>query len=233
MTRSRTVPGSVLTSFVVVAAVLMSACSAHPGAAAVVGSESITDAKVDEVALALCAAQAGGQSGQQQQPQDLAGRAARQGALDVLINSTLSRQYGESQGVEPDQEQVSAALAANAQSIAGLPAEHRGPFKETLRAYAEGQLMLIELGRRQLAKDGTANATEEQAVAEGTKLRNAWAAKHADVSVDPRFGEYSKNALLSKSGSLSVASSKSATDGGSPDPSPGWIASLPASQKCG
>jgi hypothetical protein len=232
VTRSRTVRGSVLTSFVVVAAVLMTACSTHPGSAAVVGSESITDAKVDEVALALCAAQAGGGSGQQQ-PQDLASRAARQGALDVLINSTLSRQYGESQGVEPDQEQVSAALSANAQNIAGLPGEHRSAFKETLRAYAEGQLMLIELGRRQLAKSGTANATEEQAVAEGTKLRNAWAAKHADVSVDPRFGEYSKNALLSKSGSLSVATSKSATDGGSPDPSPGWIASLPASQKCG
>ena len=224
MARSRTV----LAAVAAVAGLTLSACSAHPGAAAVVGDESISDSRVDDVASALCAAQRGGQSG----GQDLASRGARQGALDVLINSALSRQYGASQGVQPDQEQVSAALAANAQNISGLPAAHRQDFKDTLREYAEGQLMLIEVGRRELAKAGTRNATEQQAVSEGTKLRNAWAAKHAEVTVDPRFGEYSKNALLPKSGSLSVAASQSATDGDSPDPSPGWIASLPASQKC-
>jgi len=222
--RSRTVLAAVAAA----AGLALSACSAHPGSAAVVGDESISDSRVDDVASALCAAQGGGQSG----GQDLASRGARQGALDVLINSALSRQYGASQGVQPDQEQVSAALAANAQNISGLPAEHRQDFKDTLREYAEGQLMLIDIGRRELAKAGTKNATEQQAVSEGTKLRNAWAAKNADVTVDPRFGEYSKNALLPKSGSLSVAASQSATDGDSPDPSPGWIASLPASQKC-
>jgi SurA N-terminal domain len=222
--RSRTVLAAVAAAV----GLALSACSAHPGSAAVVGDESISDSRVDDVASALCAAQSGGQSGEQ----DLASRGARQGALDVLINSALSRQYGASQGVQPDQEQVSAALAANAQNISGLPAEHRQDFKDTLREYAEGQLMLIEVGRRELAKAGTRNATEQQAVSEGTKLRNAWAARNAEVTVDPRFGEYSKNALLPKSGSLSVAASQSATDGGSPDPSPGWIASLPASQKC-
>ena len=224
MARSRTVLAAVAAA----AGLALSACSAHPGSAAVVGDESISDSRVDDVASALCAAQGGGQGG----GQDLASRGARQGALDVLINSSLSRQYGASQGVQPDQEQVSAALAANAQNISGLPAEHRQDFKDTLREYAEGQLMLIDIGRRELAKAGTKNATEQQAVSEGTKLRNAWAAKNAEVTVDPRFGEYSKNALLPKSGSLSVAASKSATDGGSPDPSPGWIAALPASQKC-
>ena len=224
MARSRTVLAAVAAA----AGLALSACSAHPGSAAVVGDESISDSRVDDVASALCAAQGGGQSG----GQDLASRGARQGALDVLINSALSRQYGASQGVQPDQEQVSAALAANEQNISGLPAEHRQDFKDTLREYAEGQLMLIDIGRRELAKAGTKNATEQQAVSEGTKLRNAWAAKNADVTVDPRFGEYSKNALLPKSGSLSVAASQSATDGSSPDPSPGWIAALPASQKC-
>ena len=224
MARSRTVLAAVAAA----AGLALSACSAHPGSAAVVGDESISDSRVDDVASALCAAQGGGQSG----GQDLASRGARQGALDVLINSALSRQFGASQGVQPDQEQVSAALAANSQNISGLPAEHRQDFKDTLREYAEGQLMLIEVGRRELAKSGTKNATEQQAVSEGTKLRNAWAAKNADVTVDPRFGEYAHNALLPKSGSLSVAASQSATDGGSPDPSPGWVASLPASQKC-
>jgi SurA-like protein len=226
--RSRSVKGSVLA---IAAVFVMSACGAHPGAAAVVGDERISDHRVDDVASALCAAQTGaGQSGQQ--PQDLASRAARQGALDVLLSSTLSRQYGESQGVEPDQEQVARALAANEQNLAALPPGHREVFKDVLRDYAEGQLMLIEIGRRKLTQDGKKNIQEQQAVAEGTKLRNAWAAKNVDIDVDPRFGEYSKNTLLAKSGSLSVASSARAADGSSPDPSQGWVAALPTSQKC-
>jgi hypothetical protein len=229
VTRSRTLRGSVLALATVLA---VSACSTHPGKAAVVGSDRISTDQVDEVATALCAAQAGGDQNSQQ-PQELASRAARQGALDVLINSALSRQFGESEGVEPDQKQVAAALAANSESINGLPEKSQQVFTDTLKGYAEGQLMLIEVGRRELAQSGAAKPTEEQSIAEGTKLRNKWAADNADISVDPRFGEYSKNALVSKSGSLSVATSKSATDGGSPDPSQGWVASLPATQKCG
>lgn len=230
MVVTRTLKGSVLAALAGVTALLLSACGTHPGAAAVVGSDSISEVRVDDVASALCAAQSG--AGQPGQPQDLASRAARQGALDVLINSALSRQFGQSQGVQADQEQVSAAVAANAKNISALPAEHRADFKQTLQEYAAGQLMLIEVGRRELAKSGQQNATEQQAVSEGTKLRNAWASKHVDVSVDPRYGEYSKNALLAKSGSLSVAASSTAKDGSSPDPSAGWVAALPASQKC-
>jgi hypothetical protein len=227
VSRSRTVKGSVLT---LAAAFLMSACATHPGSAAVVGSESISVNEVDEVAHALCAAQGASQDGQA--PQELASRAARQGALGVLINSSLSRQFGASKGVQPDQEQVSAALSGNEQSIATLPADRREIFRQTVREYAEGQLMLIDIGRQALTGQGQRNVTEQQAVSEGTKLRNAWAAKAADVSVDPRFGAYEKNSLLATSGSLSVAESKNATDGGSPDPSQGWVAALPASQKC-
>ncbi len=228
MSRSRSVKGSVLA---LAAAFVVSACGTHPGAAAVVGSERISDDRVDEVASALCAAQSGaGQAAPQQQ--QLASRAARQGALDVLLNSTLSRQYGESEGVEPDQEQVAQALAANAQNLEALPEDHREVFRDVLRDYAEGQLMLIEVGRRKLTDEGKQNVDEQQAVAEGTRLRNAWATKNLDVEVDPRYGEYSKNQLLAKSGSLSVAKSTRATDGDSPDPSQGWVAALPASQKC-
>ena len=212
----------------VVVGLLLSACSMHPGYAAVVGDQKITEGNVDDVANALCAVQ--GSSGQAQQA--LATRAARQGALDVLISSELSRQFGKSQGVTPDQEQVSAALKANEQNISGLPEKHRQVFTDTLRGYAEGQLMLADIGRKSLSSQGKSNVTDQQAVSEGTTLRNQWAEKHADVSVDPRYGDYVKGALLSKSGSLSVAESQQATDGDSPDPSQGWIASLPATQKC-
>jgi hypothetical protein len=231
VTRSRTFRGALLAG-VLTATLAMSACSVHPGSAAYVGSQSISVGNVDDVALALCAAQEAGGQGNPQQPQELASRAARQGALKVMIDSELSRQYGESQGIVPDQSKVSSAVAANAQSIAALPPSHRAVFTATLRDYATGQLMLVEAGRRSLEKAGQQNITEQQAVSEGTKLRNAWAEKHADVSVDPRYGSYSKNTLLSESGTLSVAETDTAPHGGSPDPSSGWGAALPASQKC-
>jgi hypothetical protein len=226
-TRRTSAPRRTLLAFAgVVVGLLFSACSVHPGYAAVVGDSKISEGDVDDVASALCSVQ--GSSGQQA----LATRAARQGALDVLISSELSRQFGDSQGVTPDQEQVSAALKANEQNIQGLPEEHRQVFTDTLRGYAEGQLMLADIGRKALASQGKSNVTDQQAISAGTTLRNKWAEKHADVSVDPRYGDYQKGALLSKSGSLSVAQSQQATDGDSPDPSQGWIASLPATQKC-
>ena len=231
MTRSRTLKGPVRAVAATLATLGLAACTVHPGSAALVGSESITEEHVDDVATALCAAQAGG-AANGQAAQELASRSARQGALDVLISSTLSRQFGESEGIEPDQEQLSAALAANEQSISQLPAGEREVFRDTVRLYAEGQLMLIEIGRRELQGKGTQNVTEQQAVSEGTKLRNAWLAENVEVSVDPRYGEYAKGALLSKSGSLSVPVSSRATDGDNADPSAGWVASLPASQKC-
>ena len=227
MTRSRTLRAS---AAAVLAGLLLSACSAHPGSAAVVGPVQIGTAEVDDVATALCSAQSSGNAGGQQQ--DLASRAARQGALDVLISSELSRLFGRSQGVEPDQEQVSQALAANEANINGLPASERAVFRDTLQKFAEGQLMLVEIGRRSLAESGAKNVTDQQALSEGTKLRNAWVSKHVDVSVDPRFGEFSKGSLVGKSGSLSVPVSQRAADGDSPDPSAGWVAALPASQKC-
>jgi hypothetical protein len=227
VTRSRTLRGS---AAAVLAGLLLSACSAHPGSAAVVGPDRIGNGQLDDVASALCSAQSSGNGAGQQQ--DLASRAARQGALDVLISATLSRQFGESQGVEPDQEQVSQALAANEQNISALPEDKQEVFRTTLQQFAEGQLMLLEIGRRSLAGKGAKNVTDQQAVDEGTKLRNAWARKNVDVSVDPRYGEYAKGALVGKSGSLSVPVSQRATDGNSPDPSAGWVAALPASQKC-
>ena len=227
MTRSRTLRAS---AAAVLAGLLLSACGTHPGSAAVVGSDRISNAELDDVASALCSAQTSGNAGGQQQ--DLASRAARQGALDVLISAELSRQFGRSQGVEPDQEQVSQALAANEQNISGLPASQRGVFRDTLRKFAEGQLMLVEIGRRSLAGSGAKNVTDQQALSEGMRLRNAWVRKNVDVSVDPRYGEFAKGSLVAKSGSLSVPVSQRAADGNSPNPSAGWVSALPASQKC-
>ncbi len=214
------------------AALVTSGCAAQPGSAAVVGPDRIAASQVDDVAGALCAAQSGSAQ-QSAQPQELASRAARQGALDVLINGALSRQFGASRGLAPDQEQVSSALAANQQTIDALPAASRAVFRDTLRGYAEGQLMLVQVGKEELAKRGVANATDQQAIAAGTQLRNAWVAKNVSVKVDPRFGRFVKGALRAGNGSLSTPVSADAVNGAKAQPPASWVSSLPASQKCG
>jgi hypothetical protein len=213
------------------AAFALSGCGVHPGAAAVVGSTTITEDQVDAVAQGLCSANVGGAAASGQPAQDLASRGARQGALQVLLESELSRQLGEERGVEPDQEQVSAALARNEQGLALLPEDQRPAFRQALEHYAEGQLMLVEAGRQALREQGQAAPTDDQALAEGMKLRTAYA-KTIDVEVDPRYGSYAKGTLHSDSGSLSIPVSARAFDGQSSDPSAAWVSALPASQKC-
>jgi hypothetical protein len=212
------------------AAILLAGCSQHPGSAAVVGNDAISTQRVDEVAQALCSSQAGNA---QAQGRELASRGARQGALQVLLDSDISRQFGESKGVQPNQGQVSAALASNADQIDALPPAQRDAFREALKDYVEGRLMLLEVGRQYLASKGRANADESQAVAVGQKLRGDFA-KKLNIQVDPRYGTFdqAKGSFTPTSGSLSVPASQGATDGSSPDPSAGWVASLPATQRC-
>jgi hypothetical protein len=213
-----------------VTAAALSSCGTHPGSAAVVGSQTISDGRVDDVATALCAIST--ESAQAGQPQELATRSARQVALGVLIDSALTRQFGEAEGIEPDQEQVSAALASFQATIDAVPAAERAVFRDVVTQDTEGRLVLTEVGRRALAEAGRRNATDQQAVATATRLRNRWAAENVDVSVDPRYGTYARNALTSRSGSLSVAVSSDAAAGAEATPATSWVASLPASQKC-
>lgn len=227
MTRSRAPRAAALT---VVAALALSACSTHPGSAAVVGPVSISQKQLDDTALALCSAQSG--SVQAGQGQDLAARAARQGALGVLLNSSLSKQYGESRGVQADQARISAAVAANQSTINSLPASRRAAFRQTLRDFAEGQLMMVAVGREELTKKGAKNPTDQQALAAATPLRDAWVKKNLTVSVDPRYGRFSNGALTPQSGSLSVPVSARAATGAKQNPGNSWVASLPTSQKC-
>lgn len=227
MTRHRTVRGTLVAA---AATLTLAACSTHPGDAAVVNGDAISPGEVDDVATALCAVQGGGQQGQPAQA--LATRGARQAALGILLDTELTRRFGAAEGVKPPAQQLAAALSSSAQTIAAVPAAQRDKIRETIKGIAASQLIVSEVGRRALAAQGTANPTAEQATSAGTKLRNAWVAKHTDVTIDPRYGTYSKGTVRPASGSLSVAQSARAADGSSPDPSQGWVSSLPASQKC-
>ncbi len=227
MTRARKLKVSVLAAGGVA---VLAACSVHPGAAAVVGDQSISVDRVDAVAQALCSANSGGGTGQ-----PLASRGARQGALSVLLESTLSQEFGQAEGLSPDQHMVSQAVAQNQSNINALPPDERPAFRQALQDYATGQLILIKAGHQFLAQQGKSTTDDNQALALGQRLRAHYVHRNVDVEVDPRFGTWNAktDSLQAGSGSLSVAVSSNATAAESSDPSGGWVASLPASQQCG
>jgi hypothetical protein len=214
------------------AVMALAGCGLTPGAAAVVGDETITTAELDDAAQALCAANIAGAEARGQSSPVLASRGARQGALQVLIESELTHQFAASRGVEPDQQQVSQAVEANQSALAMIPKSEREQFVELLRGFAEGQVMLLEIGRNALAEQGNEDPTEQEATAEGLRLRQQWAEQHSDVEVAPKYGAYEDGALRPGSGSLSIPVSERARAGAVADPPSGWVSELPASQTC-
>lgn len=228
MTRARNVKAALVAA---ATALVLTGCGMHPGAAAVVGDDPISGEQVDDAAAALCSANIKSSQAQGQPAPDLPARGARQGALQLLIDSELSRQFGEARGVEPDQGQVSQALASNSSTTRLLPEGRRAAFTEIIRSYAEGQLVLLEVGKRSLAESGQFSPSDDEAITEGARLRDEWA-KAVDIEVDPRYGSFDRGQLSPSSGSLSIPASQRATEGEKAEPSADWVAGLPATQKC-
>ncbi len=221
-----------LSALAATAVLALSGCAGlHPGAAAVVGSETITNDEVDDLAEILCSVNITSAQAQGQPPPELPSRGAREGALQVLLDTTLSHQFGEARGAEANRQQVSQALAQNEQGVALLPEDQQEGFRNVLEEYAEGQLMLIEIGRESLEESGQSNVGDDQALAEGQRLRTGFV-DDLDVEVDPRHGEFVNGTIQEGTSALSVPASDEARAGARAEPGQGWVATLPASQKC-
>lgn len=211
-------------------ALTLSSCGTHPGDAARVGSKPIGTAHLDEVATALCSAQARNQQAGTTQLQS--SRSNRELALGVLIDSKLSTAYGDAFGVRPSRAQLENAATSRQQLVASVPEKYRATLSKTLADLDKSQLTMAEAGRRQLQRSGAKNITAQTAIPAGLKARDAWVSKHLDVSVDPRFGTFRNGQLRAGGGSLSAPVSAQAVAGAKTQPSASWVASLPGSQKC-
>jgi len=220
VTRTRFLKVSVLAA----TAALLTGCGLHPGAAAVVGDQTIPADKVDAVATAFCSTSTPGSPS----------RGARSTVLAGLIDAEIWKQFGASEGVSANPSLVDRQLAPVEQQLKRIPADERDAFRSALQEVVSGSVIQGELGRRYLVAHGTANPSPTQAAAAAGMLRTKFLGT-LKVEVDPRFGTFSPKSgtLGTDGGSLSVPASAFALDGGSPQPSQSWAAILPASQKCG
>lgn len=229
--RSKTGRRTKLAALAATAVVGLTGCGAlHPGVAAVVGSSTITHGAVDGLAEALCTANVKGAEARGD-TRDFATRGTREGALQVLLEARLSQLFGKQRGVNPNRQMVSQALAQNEDLIAALPESERDDYRDALKQYAEGQLMLIQIGRSSLESQGRTGVTDDQALAEGQRLRGKFV-KNLDVEIDPRYGTFAGGTLKPGGTSLSVAQSERARAGDKAEPAPDFVSGLPSSQRC-
>jgi hypothetical protein len=207
---------------------MLAGCGNHPGAAAVVGSQEISHGELDDVARAVCSANIATAKAQGQPVQALATRGAREVAMQILLETELSHQFGEHEGVEANQQEVSQAVAQNEAGLGMLPQDQREDFRTALRDYAEGQLMLIEVGRESLGGD----VSDDEAIAEGLRKRKEYV-ESLDVEVDPRYGRFTEGGAFKRGGTdLSVPASEMARRGAKAQPDATFVSELPASQRC-
>jgi hypothetical protein len=206
--------------------VALTGCSQlRPGAAAVVGDVKISNSQVDKLATALCSANGGSPTGQ------IPTKQMRSTAVQVLIESQLNNQFGEQEGATYDVKALNDALEQNDVVINLADEDFQEEFTEIISDYVTGQLMLITLGREALTQDGQTDVLDTVALQAGVTLRAEFEAANP-VELDPRYGTFANGTVNLSSGSLSVAVSDVAVNGGKLDDA-AWITALPAFQKCG
>jgi hypothetical protein len=208
------------------AALLLTSCGGNaPGVAATVEGDRITDQKVDEFAQVLCAL--GGLPGTEAGTPT---RTARFNSLQILISNELAADVADVEDV--DQTGVAQAVESLNAGRETVPEEVRDTFDEVVVEFATAQQAILELGRESLSAEGGDTADDNAAFAEGDRLRSEYAAE-ADIEVDPRFGVVEDGVVTPSDGSLSVPVSDLAVQGAAEQVEDGFVAQLPATQKCG
>ena len=109
---TRSVRRAPLVALAVVGALALGGCgSLQPGTASVVGGTKISRSDVNELSDAQCAGIAAAAKSQQSQTQETPRKLVVQQSLSILMDTELSLQYAESEGVSPRPEQPIPKLA--------------------------------------------------------------------------------------------------------------------------
>lgn len=209
----------------VAAGVLLSSCGAlHPGAAAVVGDQTISMSKVDQVAGDYCHAISQQLQGDSQVvPLNF----FRGGVAGSLALRSAAEQLAAEYGVQP--ESVYDHKVTDLQkATVNVPDEYRDAVieVESTSAYVEGVQAAVGA-----AKDPKLGYIESQKA--GQSIFNDWLAQHR-VTFDPSLGvTLQKGNIARQDGSLSYAVGTVARNGGAANPDHQYASGLPSTHRCG
>lgn len=214
------------------AASLLTGCGAdiHPGSAAVVNGEAISQNTVDDLVLAACdySKAVRLEQGGAEPSQSMA--SLRSALAGALIQFRITDLAASELGVSVSEAKISEVTSGGTMPP-GLDSESRelldGYFYDAARAQLQQAAVGAHLADPEVT---TADNVSPDNVTAATDYLNKYAARQ-DVSVDPSYGSWNGSELVSGSGSLSdpVSTTPAAVAGAQADA----VADLPPSQVCG
>jgi hypothetical protein len=238
LTRQRRAPVAVALS--VVGVLLLSGCGSsvgvHPGAAAVVGGETLSMNKIDDTTLLYCKAYvASSQQSQQGQSGPEPMGLFRSFVASGLAKRALGSELADAYSVEPAsgyQSQVSQIQ----QALASAPADERQAVVDVAASDAYLQNVQVSIGQKLTGNEGTAQADVKANLQRGQVATQDWLKDH-DIFVDPVFGlTVDGGQFTRQQDQTSYARSSLARGGvaafGQQGPPSSYTAALPAAQIC-
>ncbi len=200
-----------------------------PGTAADVGGVRISHEQVDDLVAAQCtAADAAAKDGTSAAAPV---SQVREQSLGVLMDTALSTEYAEDQGITPDKQIAAALFDQFEPTIATLPESSQAELSKVFRAWALGRSAMIEAGSRASGQPVTAEAAQ-QLMEAGLAAREKWLGT-IDITTDARYAPAANGFPGGGDGSVSRPTSEFAKGATAAEVDPAWVGGLPAGQKCG
>ena len=219
------------------AGLVLSGCGAsmgiHPGAAAVIGDETISMNRIDTTTTRYCQAYEPQIS---QQSQRVPMRYLRQFVAANLSQRLLGQQLAAAYDVQP-----TSAYTQQVTKVEQQFASSSSTLRDAVVDVEAGGTYLsdvqVAIGQKLLAASGTSAPTAKAALQRGQVATQDWLKSHS-ISIDPVFGiapdgGQFKAAPDQTSYPLSTLASQGAAAGGASQPDPAYTAALSPSQVCG
>jgi hypothetical protein len=206
---------------------LLTGCGAvQPGTAVQVDDETISLARVDEVAADFCTAI---EPQLDSQAQTLPNSFLRGGIAGTLALRSAAEQVAAEYGVEADSEQYLTATAELERSTATLPEDVRDSVVEVQGATAYLEAVQAAVGEQELDGEGA----YEDFVNAGAEVMTGWLEEH-EVEFDPSLNTTLEDGnIASTDEALSFAVSDQAKAGLAAEPNPAEARLLPTTHRCG
>jgi hypothetical protein len=207
----------------------------HPGAAVVVGDQSVSMSRIDQASTLFCKVyihQAAAQASQQSGPIPMG--SFRSYAASSLAKRALGRELAQHYGVQPAsgyQQQVTQYQTA----LASDPAEQRDAAIEVAGADAYLQNIQVAIGQKLTGSTGTTDADTKADLQRGEVATQDWLRDH-HAYVDPVFGIAVDDGKFSQQrGQTSYPLSALASAGAQTTAAPGddYTSQLSTAQLCG
>jgi hypothetical protein len=215
-------------------ALLLSGCTVHPGSAAVVNGQSISESRIDDLVLAACnfserlREQSGGTSATTSMAY------LRTFLLNDLINFRISNEAAAQLGLTVSPAKI-ASVTGSEQIPPGLSSKDHDLMEQYFRDAALSQIQLAVIGAH--LKDPSVTDADKVTQSDQTPAAKAWLARFTakqDVSINPAYGTWDGQKLVDGQGSLSAPASGDAKHWMSLRAAAGnSVEGLPPSQVCG